>query len=309
MNNTEVKLKQINNLKELGSPQLESAVDTYVQAFALLPYEELFTRDESLSALQFILDKDGDLLLGQEWNDTVSLAGGYLNDEGDYFIEELAVRPDKQRQGIGRETLEALIDLGVRRNPDGLEIRTTASNTKAIPLYQDEGFILSDIKEVVPKKRQDGKISLDERVYLRKPLKEEIMERPQTIKRAVIAYPSGNTTGLIFDQLLNLSEKERQELERKIRQSRPGDELEQFGFITLPKNKNCIGRLEMFGGEFCGNGTRSAIWAITGGQDYKGLIEVSGVTDDRPLNFEVRNGQVSLEMPIPDNNLTQMVDE
>lgn len=128
-------------------------------------------------------------------------------------------------------------------------------------------------------------------------------ERPETLRRVAIAYPSGNTTAVIFDQLLS---NNRKMLNDDIMQTwkitnsdRP--EVEQCCFVTLPSSPEAVGRVEMFGGEFCGNATRSAIWLITKGQDYEGKIEVSGV--EKPLAFRVLDGDVSVEMPLPENKI------
>ncbi len=80
---------------------------------------------------------------------------------------------------------------------------------------------------------------------------------------------------------------------------------EQVGFIVEPTNKECILRLEMSGGEFCGNAVLSAAAFC----NYKGLskenvfsIETSGsdfplecfVEEKSPTHFEAR-----AEMPHP----------
>lgn len=148
--------------------------------------------------------------------------------------------------------------------------------------------------------RQDGKVALDERVYLSKPPL-ELAERLKTLKRVAIAYPSGNTTAVVFDQLLD---SDRKSLNDKLmqawkRERRGEPEVEQCCFVTLPQNATAIARVEMFGGEFCGNATRSVAWLVVGGKDYVGLIEVSGV--DRPLEFVVKAGEVSVEMPLPES--------
>ena len=84
-------------------------------------------------------------------------------------------------------------------------------------------------------------------------------------------------------------------------------EIEQCCFVTLPKSPEAIARVEMFGGEFCGNATRSVIYALTGGNDYEGLIEVSGVA--RPLEFKIENEEVALEMPLPEELGIEEVEE
>src|SRR5687768_3779955 len=76
---------------------------------------------------------------------------------------------------------------------------------RALDTYQS-AFAPERVYEVVPQRRQDGDIGLDERVYLSNPPSLE-RERPETLKRTAIAYPSGNTTAIVFDQLLYADRK------------------------------------------------------------------------------------------------------
>ena len=298
--NTELlQLVPITDMSELSPNQVDSAVSTYQRAFGNPPYEEAFTNDEALSALQFILDQRGELVIEMNGSEVVALAGGYMKDGDVYYIEELAVDPSKQGQGIGRQALRALIGKALIREPSALEIRTTVRNEKAIGLYSSEGFVSEPVTEVVAQKRQDGKLGLDKRVYLVKNLEEETMEKPTKLKRAAIAYPSGNTTAVVFDQMLDAN---REDLNNRVMyawgsKDPEQPEIEQCCFVTMPNNKDAVARVEMFGGEFCGNAMRSAIQLITEGKDYQGMIEVSGV--DRPLNFNVNGGVISVEMPLP----------
>lgn len=132
------------------------------------------------------------------------------------------------------------------------------------------------------------------------------MKKPTTLKRAVIAYPSGNTTVIVFDQMLD---EDRKDLNKRIMatwKSKFNDkpEIEQCCFVTKPRSPEAVARVEMFGGEFCGNATRSVICLITGGEDYSGKIEVSGV--DRPLDFESKDRIITLEMPLSQTKNTEL---
>lgn len=301
----------VTDISELTQLQMDSVIDTYQRAFASPPYEEAFTDDEAREALQYILDKDGDLVLGITGNEVSALAGGYMKSGNVYYIEELAVEPSRQGRGIGKGVLRVLINEALRREPGCLEIRTTSRNDRAIGLYDSEGFTREAVTEVVAQTRQDGRLALDERIYLRKDLgKEDVMEKPTQLKRAAIVYPSGNTTAVVFDQMLGTN---REELNTSVmsawKNKEPEQpEVEQCCFVTLPKDSQAVARVEMFGGEFCGNATRSVIQVITEGRDYQGMIEVSGV--DRPLNFSVSGGVIAVEMPLPrDEKLATQVDE
>lgn len=119
------------------------------------------------------------------------------------------------------------------------------------------------------------------------------------VSKLVVAYPSGNTTALIFDDDLRF--KNRARLNAAILnawKTRFSDnpEIEQCGFVTRAKDSRSIACLEMFGGEFCGNAIRSAVQVITQGRDGEGFIETSGST--QPLRYEVKDGVVQLQMPV-----------
>jgi diaminopimelate epimerase len=131
----------------------------------------------------------------------------------------------------------------------------------------------------------------------------------EILSRVVIAYPSGNTTAVVFDQL---QDKNLQDLNSRIIETwqiRHPDQpqIEQCCFITAPTDPSVVTRIEMFGGEFCGNATRSAIWAITGGKNKQGLVEVSGT--NQLLRFSVRDGEVTVEIPLLKEVLMQEVAE
>lgn len=305
----QLELVSISSLTSQNQLTLGSALDTYQNAFADEPYNEVFADNEVEAALQYILDRGGDLLLGKLGGEVVSLAGGFNKTEDVYYVEELAVTPEWQGRGFGRMTLDALLREADKRQPSRYEIRTTTKNDRAIELYESMGFAPERVYEVVPQRRQDGGIGLDERVYLSNPPMPE-RERPETLKRTAIAYPSGNTTAIVFDQLLYADRKALNESVMNAWKSQNPNqpEIEQCCFVTLPRDPVAVARVEMFGGEFCGNAARSVAWVVAKGQDYAGLIEVSGV--ERPLEFKVSDGEVKVEMPLPkDKTLVQRVAE
>jgi diaminopimelate epimerase len=132
----------------------------------------------------------------------------------------------------------------------------------------------------------------------------------EVLKRVAVAYPSGNTTAIVFDQLQdkNLQDLNNRIIETWQTQYPDQPQIEQCCFVTAPVSPEATARIEMFGGEFCGNATRSAIWLLTEGNDYEGLIEASGT--DRLLNFRVKNGKVAVEIPPPaTDELTKIVAE
>lgn len=270
----------------------------YMRAFREPPYSEGFDLNTAMRNLQSLIEQGGDVLVASVDGEPVALAGGYVN-EASYWIEELAVDPDRQGEGIGRQVLKALLMVAVGKEVRKVGLRTNVDNYKAIGLYESVGFKAEGPTIVVPSTKNTRRIELDERVYLTTNLSEEPMEELEKLRRMAVLYPSGNTTAVVFDQVLG---SDRKTLNDKImgawKTSQPElPEIEQCCFVTRPTSSDAIGRVEMFGGEFCGNATRSVVWMLTGGIDYEGIIEVSGV--DKPLEFRIQSGVVELEMPLP----------
>ena len=303
----------INDLESAPARHIKEAISIYRRAFAEPPYSEQFNAKEAREGLQYILDQNGDLILGSIDDKVWSLAGGYFISSGEYFIEELAVDPNSQGKGLGRRTLQELIKTALLQDTDSLELCTNTNNVKAISLYESEGFVKDPILKVGPHYRIGDILALDHRVYLKRTENEmSNVEKIERLNRVVVAYPSGNTTAIVLDQMLD---SDRKELNNRITktwdETQPDKpEIEQCCFVTLPKDESAVARVEMFGGEFCGNATRSVIKLITDGKDYAGKIEVSGVKD--PLDFKIENGIVDLEMPLPNDpnvELTTLVDE
>lgn len=276
----------------------KDALGVYCAAFGGAPYFEQYTPQEARSILTDILKQKGDLLIGRQDGQTVSLAAGVPRPDGTYYISELAVRPESQNKGIGRTMLAAQLEAAEARRPRRIDLRTSVRNDRARALYREAGFREAIGTTVVASQRQDGSLAIDERLYMYRP-PISAGERRSKIEKIAIAYPSGNTTAVVFDQFLG---DDRKALNNKVmsgwkKRSPSGTEVEQCCFVTTPRNSRALARVEMFGGEFCGNATRSVAYLLTGGQDYKGLIEVSGAPN--PLEFEVKNGVVSVEMPLP----------
>jgi len=287
----------------------EDILRVYQNAFIEAPYEENFSQDEVYMNLGELLDEGGNLFVRKFGNEAVALAGGFPRQDGSYWIEELAVAPDSQGEGLGRQMLKDLLLSVAGDEISAFQLRTTKNNSKAISLYRSEGFQIDDTSIVVPSRRTNGRITLDERIYLSKFLNQDAMPEKNNLKRVVVAFPSGNTTAVVFDQRLT---GDRKVLNRNLMDSWKNDypgspEIEQCCFVTVPESEEAIAKVEMFGGEFCGNATRSVIWVLTKGQDYQGKIEVSGV--NRLLDFSVKDGQVTVEMPLPIDQAVREVEE
>jgi ribosomal protein S18 acetylase RimI-like enzyme/diaminopimelate epimerase len=281
---------------------LAAAADVHGKAFARPPYLERNTPQESRESLERVLREDGMLVLGAVGGRVAALAAGRPMPPDAFYIDELAVSPEFQGNGYGRRVLRALTAAAEAAGRKSFEIRTTAKNSRAIGLYESEGFSLVTPNEVVSHTRGDGTVRLDERVHLVRPAATDGPDPgrrlPSKLRRVVVAYPSGNTTAILFDQLLDADRKALNDaIGKHLGHDRPGlPPAEQCCFVTLPRHPDATARVEMFGGEFCGNATRSVLWVVTGGADADGLVESSGVP--RPLRFEVRDGEVGLEMPL-----------
>lgn len=119
--------------------------------------------------------------------------------------------------------------------------------------------------------------------------------------RYVLADPTGNLTCLVLDPV---PAEERPAVTAALM-----DRCEQVGYLTAPRDPRAVLRLEMMGGEFCGNAAMSAAayWAekMDLGEDGEGtklLLEVSGA--EGLISCEVGldedgdwHGEV--DMPIP----------
>ena len=76
---------------------------------------------------------------------------------------------------------------------------------------------------------------------------------------------------------------------------------EQVGFVAAPQ-RGGRGRLEMMGGEFCGNATRSfGLWlaAREGGKASRVTVEVSGCTQLLEVEADPAAGWAATQMPLP----------
>jgi len=288
----------VNNLDALSQDMLATAIETYRRAFREEPYREDFSELAARDALQYVITCGGYLVFGRFDERVITLAGGYPKQRG-FFIEELAISPEHQGRGLGRASLRALINSEPAKSAEWFEIRTTVTNNRALDLYRSEGFVAVHPTEAVPYLRSDRTIAVDERTYL---VRHNDTNEPNgescVLRRVAVAYPSGNTTAVVFDQRLLDDRKPLNVLLASAisRQLPEAPEVEQCCFVTLPQGSSAIARMEMFGGEFCANAARSVVWLVTGGNDYAGSLEVSGIS--KPLRFEVVAGSVQLEMPL-----------
>lgn len=103
--------------------------------------------------------------------------------------------------------------------------------------------------------------------------------------------PGGNTTALLFGIF---SPKEKQKINKKILSQ--NSLIEQVGFVVPAQGKNADARLEMAGGELCGNALRSVgalLAKQTGKKNF--LIETDVTTE--PISVLVRLNESTVCIP------------
>ncbi len=114
------------------------------------------------------------------------------------------------------------------------------------------------------------------------------------------AYPAGNTTVLVETPV---AQKDYADVAAKL-MALPRLHAEQVGFLTAPKKGGKV-RLEMMGGEFCGNALRcAALWWIctksaSGGHQVV-PVEISGCDDVLPVEYDPVSGDLTADMPLPE---------
>lgn len=113
----------------------------------------------------------------------------------------------------------------------------------------------------------------------------------------MIADPAGNITAIVRTPV---PKSKRAAAAEKIMDM---DEykVEQVAFETSPHKKGSLGRIEMMGGEFCGNAARSYGYLRckeTGRDACK--IEVSGAPDLLDVLADEKNEKASAAMPMPE---------
>ncbi len=135
------------------------------------------------------------------------------------------------------------------------------------------------------------------------------MKTDMKLERVAVMYPSGNTTAILFPPV-DVSDTKALNARvmgawKALRPKDPG--VEQVCYITRPRDSKALTRVEMLGGEFCGNATRSVISLLMAGRDGDGTIEVSGV--EKPLAFFVSKGVTKLEMPFEETDMLTPIAE
>lgn len=117
-------------------------------------------------------------------------------------------------------------------------------------------------------------------------------------QRIAVLLPSGNTTAVVFEPVAPEDAKRKNAAVIDAwAKTGSAEGVEQCCAVVAPKG-DAVCRVEMFGGEFCGNATRAVLHLLSGGNDGKGTVEVSGA--GKPLAYSITDGIVELEMPVAD---------
>lgn len=119
----------------------------------------------------------------------------------------------------------------------------------------------------------------------------------------ILANPAGNITAIVLNE--DVKKENYIEISNKLMELKQYN-IEQVGFVKKPLMGG-YSRLEMMGGEFCGNATRSfgLYLAQLKGEfdDVKTEVEVSGCSDLLIVETNLKNKYAKTQMPIPLNIL------
>jgi ribosomal-protein-alanine N-acetyltransferase len=109
------------------------------QLFAPEPWSEhhFWTELGQTQTRHYLVALEGDEVVGY---------AGYCDDPDEGFVQTLAVAPRRQREGIGRLLLDALLEHAATlpRKPVSLEVR--ADNEAAQQLYESRGFRRTSVR-------------------------------------------------------------------------------------------------------------------------------------------------------------------
>ncbi|MEV0714530.1 ribosomal protein S18-alanine N-acetyltransferase [Asanoa sp. NPDC050611] len=108
---------------------------------ALLPIEQDLFGDEKWSAGMFWNElSSGHFYLVAEDGDQIVGYGGLAVNGDEAWIQNIAVRRDAQRRGIGRRMLEALLAEAERQHARAVLLEVAVDNAPAQKLYATYGF-------------------------------------------------------------------------------------------------------------------------------------------------------------------------
>jgi diaminopimelate epimerase len=113
----------------------------------------------------------------------------------------------------------------------------------------------------------------------------------------VLADPAKNITLFVLTPVENRGEIAKRLL------ADPAFHAEQVGFVIPPKTPQGLWRLEMMGGEFCGNAARSFGLLVARTLGLSGNpqipIEISGIREPLLVNVHIEEGTAAVNIPKP----------
>jgi diaminopimelate epimerase len=121
------------------------------------------------------------------------------------------------------------------------------------------------------------------------------------------ADPAGNITVFVLNPPDGKEERARAV---KALMADPVLKAEQTGFVYPPKDPSGLWRLEMAGGEFCGNASRSFGLFVAGQSGLCGthtvMIKTSGLTEPVPVlvNTETKNAEIVIPGPVSQTEIS-----
>ena len=120
----------------------------------------------------------------------------------------------------------------------------------------------------------------------------------------VMADPAGNRTAIVRS---GVPKAERERVAAAI-MADPSLRAEQVGFESRPLYGKSLGRLEMAGGEFCGNAARSFGYMLCREKEIDHCkIEMSGTREQLEVICDLDRGTSAAQMPMPE--MLEMVGE
>ena len=110
----------------------------------------------------FLIREDTLFLVAQEGEKILGYCGVVMvQDEGD--ITNVAVKKNRQNQGVGKKLMEELVKYTEQEGVTRLFLEVRASNEPAIHLYQNMGFVQTGIrKNYYEEPREDGIMMMKE---------------------------------------------------------------------------------------------------------------------------------------------------
>lgn len=128
--------------------QIDKIADTYIKIFNADPWNESWSIDRAtkrLTQVAGIPDSTGIVVWGADGSVVGFAVGAYEAwDKGDqFYLKELGVRPDMQRQEIGSQILEQIIAAAFKQNASQI-VLDTQRNIPAYRLFERFKFKETD---------------------------------------------------------------------------------------------------------------------------------------------------------------------